>query len=299
MSGSIEKPKLGNNSLKTGKGPDENKNSLLKLNRDEAINSVKENNKNVKESILERQEIVEVRFENKEGKFDGQIVVDRELVSDIKKFFAYVESINDSVNDESEKFYIELVRPVSSFGWSDQKSGGNNNTSGFNYRHIKGDPTRPLSLHSFGFAIDINPKENPCFYLDNTREPVGGADKPIFNKNHKIVKYLVDELGFEWGGSWSDPVDNHHFEKIIPTEDYINNYIEVVKINPDIKKESIIKRVSGMINNSSKEEHFDIMLKLVNNEFIVQVIGFAEVNGFKQKIKEERINKMNDENLRS
>ena len=85
-------------------------------------------------------------------------------------------------------------------------------------------------------AIDINPMNNPCIYPD------AKADKPKFVP-HNAGKYLDRTLsekcmikkgtacynafakrGWEWGGSWTDPVDLHHFQKYVWTTEFPRKY---------------------------------------------------------------------------
>lgn len=63
-------------------------------------------------------------------------------------------------------------------------------------RHINWDINMPLSRHSWGIAIDINPSANQT----GTSGNVNPAIVEIFEKN-----------GFAWGGRWLVP-DPMHFE---------------------------------------------------------------------------------------
>lgn len=63
-------------------------------------------------------------------------------------------------------------------------------------RFIDRDPSKPLSLHAFGLAIDLNVSTNGL----GTR---GDMDPRIIE--------IFDRLGFNWGGRWSRP-DPMHFE---------------------------------------------------------------------------------------
>jgi hypothetical protein len=65
-------------------------------------------------------------------------------------------------------------------------------------RFIDRNPNKPLSMHAFGLAFDINVSEN---YL-GTR----GDQHP------KVVEILA-KWGFAWGGSWDRP-DPMHFEMV-------------------------------------------------------------------------------------
>lgn len=64
-------------------------------------------------------------------------------------------------------------------------------------RLIRGeDPTRPVSMHAWGLAIDINVNENQAG-LPSRQDP-------------RVVE-AFERWGFRWGGRWTPP-DAHHFE---------------------------------------------------------------------------------------
>lgn len=104
---------------------------------------------------------------------------------------------------------------------SDTASMNANNSSAFCYRVIAG--TTKLSNHALGYAIDINPLQNPyitykdgmpVYYHDNAEDY---ADRSI-SKDHMITHedlcyQLFTEHGFTWGGDWKNSKDYQHFEK--------------------------------------------------------------------------------------
>ncbi len=91
-----------------------------------------------------------------------------------------------------------------------------NNTSAFNYRCAAG--SKKLSMHAYGFAIDINPVQNP--YIKGKVVLPPGAVYDIRKSgtlayNSPVVKTFI-RLGWTWGGNWKSLKDYQHFEKVLP-----------------------------------------------------------------------------------
>jgi len=159
----------------------------------------------IPQSILENLRLVDVYYYGFDEKIHkGQLVVHRVVVLDVIEIF---ELIRES------RFPIGKVVPISKYGWSDEKSMRDNNTSAFNYRFISG--SRVISNHAAGLAIDINPALNPyikngnslpenCIY-DTTK--VG-----TISASSELVKEFK-QRGWEWGGDWKSLKDFQHFEK--------------------------------------------------------------------------------------
>ena len=116
---------------------------------------------------------------------------------------------------------IEKMRLIDHYGGDDDASMRDNNTSCFNQRQITQGGT--ISKHSYGFAIDINPRYNPYYmmrlgkaivkpesstdYLDRS------ADFPYKIAKGDLCYRLFKQHGFRWGGDWSRGKDYQHFEK--------------------------------------------------------------------------------------
>jgi len=112
------------------------------------------------------------------------------------------------------QFPIERMERVDAYGGDDDASMAANNTSAFNCREITGGGG--LSRHSFGVAIDINPVQNPYVRGDLVL-PAAGSDyasrapiRPGMITRPGPVIRAVDDIGWEWGGDWDDPIDYQH-----------------------------------------------------------------------------------------
>lgn len=141
-------------------------------------------------------------FDNKIHK--GQIVVSKKVQKDVTAIFRDLFEI---------KFPVEKVRPVSFYGWDDDRSMRDNNTSGFNYRNVAG--TSEKSRHAYGLAIDINPLLNP--YINKSIVQPSGAvydttKAGTIKKNSDVVK-IFKKYGWIWGGDWIPYQDYQHFTK--------------------------------------------------------------------------------------
>lgn len=135
----------------------------------------------------------------------GQIIVHKDLVSDVKQFFAILLQ---------DKFIVVKVIPIVKYNWNDDASMEDNNSSGFNFRVVEGKKT--LSKHSMGRAIDINPLWNPVYYSSGKISPQGATRDPkkegVFTSETRGVQFLKAK-GWKWGGDWTSLKDWHHFEK--------------------------------------------------------------------------------------
>jgi len=164
------------------------------------------------EEIKQRQRLVEVSYYSFDGRIHkGQVVIDERLAGDIKEVFrAALE----------EKFPISSAIPIShdrfySGGkWNeDDQSMMMNNTSAFNYRLATGGTS--LSKHAYGFAIDINPVQNPYIKGDVVLPPGAVYDTSkagTLARGSGIVQAFL-RLGWTWGGDWKSLKDYMHFEK--------------------------------------------------------------------------------------
>lgn len=140
----------------------------------------------------------------------GQLVVDAALAGELRAIFERVLGIG---------FPIERIMPISAYGWDDDASMADNNSSCFNYRLIAG--TDVMSVHSEGRAVDINPRLNPygataaTWLPPGSRYDLGAAGTIGPEARHpagrEILRVFAD-AGWTWLGD--DAIhDRHHFQK--------------------------------------------------------------------------------------
>src|SRR6266571_7024450 len=80
----------------------------------------------------------------------GEIMVMDAAANDVLQIFNSLLEMN---------FPIEKARLINYYNGDDDESIADNNTSGFNHRNVEGG--NALSMHAYGLAIDLNPKQNP------------------------------------------------------------------------------------------------------------------------------------------
>jgi peptidoglycan LD-endopeptidase CwlK len=178
------------------------------MTREEAFDGLDQKCPN---EIRKRQRLITVKYYSMDKHVhQGQLVLDKELVSDIKQVFELALK---------ERFPVYSVIPISDKRfrkenrWDDELSMEANNTSAFNYREVTGGSR--LSNHAYGRAVDINTFLNP--YIKGTIIlPHGAAYDPKIDGTFTAESPLVREfirLGWAWGGNWTSPKDYQHFEK--------------------------------------------------------------------------------------
>jgi len=159
-------------------------------------------------STLARMEVVTVTYNGFDHRrHQGQIVVDRAVAKEVKHIFDEIEATG---------YPIGKVVPIVAYGWDDDVSIADNNTSGFNYRHVigPGQNTHKLSHHSYGRAIDVNPKINPFVAADgSTSRPYVPGKPGVLTLDSPVTRIFL-KRGWTWGGTWRTGHDYQHFEKM-------------------------------------------------------------------------------------
>ena len=147
----------------------------------------------------------------------GECIVNKEISEDC------IEIFTELFRNEYE---IQSMYLIDDF-WTgdgsstDTASMNANNSSAFCYRTIAG--TSKLSNHALGFAIDINPYQNPYItyrdgvpvYYHNDAENYADRTKakPHMITHDDLCYQLFTQHGFTWGGDWKNSKDYQHFEK--------------------------------------------------------------------------------------
>jgi hypothetical protein len=81
---------------------------------------------------------------------------------------------------------------------------------------VGGSGTGSWSMHAYGLAVDINPRENPYVGCGQSRDP---QTKPYFNRSRHLRGMVTRRavgafrsVGWGWGGSWTgNTKDYMHF----------------------------------------------------------------------------------------
>lgn len=160
-------------------------------------------------SRLRLLELPYVDFDGRDQR--GLLIVAERYAADVVEVFGRLHQA---------RWPIHSMRPVSEFGSDDDRSMAADNTSGFNCRRVAGSTS--WSAHAFGAAIDLNPVENPYVYGETIRPPTGAPYAPpdralVAVKSRSVIRpgdpvtEAFAAIGWEWGGTWSDP-DYQHFQ---------------------------------------------------------------------------------------
>lgn len=139
----------------------------------------------------------------------GELMVNREIAPDCLEIFQELYT---------QEYEIYSMYLVDDFDADDTLSCERNNTSAFNFRTITGGES--LSNHAYGYAIDINPQQNPyllngVYYHENSAPYIDRTGTGEHMINHEDLCYqLFTQHGFIWGGDWQNPIDYQHFEYV-------------------------------------------------------------------------------------
>lgn len=143
----------------------------------------------------------------------GELVCNKMISNDLMEIFKVLYQAN---------YPIEKMRLIELYDGDDEASMRDNNTSCFNQRDITAGGK--CSKHSFGLAVDINPRYNPYYKVKASGKaiirPEGSADYldrngsiPYIIMKGDLCYRLFKQHGFRWGGEWASRKDYQHFEK--------------------------------------------------------------------------------------
>jgi hypothetical protein len=138
----------------------------------------------------------------------GSIVVHRDVATTVSEVFRDLFVA---------RFPIRMLRPIDAFGGDDNTSMAADNTSGFNCRLAVASGPPRWSAHSYGKAIDVNPRENPYLEAGVVRPPGGAAYlrrgdlQPGMAGLRTAVNAAFARVGWLWGGRWNATPDYQHF----------------------------------------------------------------------------------------
>jgi poly-gamma-glutamate synthesis protein (capsule biosynthesis protein) len=116
----------------------------------------------------------------------------------------------------AKRFPIRRMVLIDRYGADDHRSMRDDNTSAFNCRFVNG--TNRWSMHAYGRAIDINPRENPYVSGGFVSPPEGRpyADrsdrrKGMLYRRGSVARAMKRIIGWEWAGDWPGARDYQHF----------------------------------------------------------------------------------------
>lgn len=137
----------------------------------------------------------------------GEMVLNKSVVSDALTVFHKMFGA---------RFPIRRMRLVDAYRGNDDRSMAADNTSAFNCRRVTGGSA--WSEHAFGWAIDIDPVENPYVSAPGKVLPAKGAkyadrsrrDRGMIHRGDMVYR-AFRSIGWRWGGDWRSFHDYQHF----------------------------------------------------------------------------------------
>ncbi|HSK95436.1 MAG TPA: M15 family metallopeptidase [Euzebyales bacterium] len=136
----------------------------------------------------------------------GHLIVARSAAADLAGVFRRIYTA---------RFQIEHIRPLHTYGGRELASLNGNNTSAFDCRPVTGGSS--WSEHSYGTAVDINPRQNP--YIKGAlllpadsrpwvaRTPVR---RGMISPTGPVTR-AFKAIGWGWGGDYRSLKDYQHF----------------------------------------------------------------------------------------
>ena len=138
----------------------------------------------------------------------GSLVVNRRVTGDVTRAFRRLYE---------QDVQIRRMVPVSADHGSDDASMAADNTSAFNCRRAVGSASGSWSMHAYGLAVDVNPRENPYVLGNRVLPPAGRryldrtSVRPGMAVAGGALVRAFESVGWRWGGVWSGSPDYQHF----------------------------------------------------------------------------------------
>lgn len=85
----------------------------------------------------------------------------------------------------------------------------------FVYRHERHDPSRPLSLHAWGIAVDVDSEHNRAVEYDEGARPAPWSEAWRKQWPRGLPRPFVEafeSVGWVWGGRWARYCDPMHWQ---------------------------------------------------------------------------------------
>ena len=139
----------------------------------------------------------------------GQLIVNKKIATETVDLFHELFL---------QQFPIERMEPLYAFKGNNNAAMAANNTYAFDCRPDLFDPEK-FSLHSYGYAIDINALINPSVRKNTVLPPSGKAyldrSKPVPGMivQGDATYQTFNKYGWTWGGEWKSLQDYRHFQK--------------------------------------------------------------------------------------
>jgi hypothetical protein len=157
---------------------------------------------------LEDLRLVRVRYWNFRGEVrTGRLVVHRKVAHDVLWVFRQLFRARFPIHR------LDLAPRPQPIDWDSTR----NLSSSFNCRSATGNPG-VLSEHSYGWAVDVNPLQNP--YVRSDGSVLRAAAKPYRDRARRrkgmihpgdVVVRSFAAIGWGWGGDWRTLKDYMHF----------------------------------------------------------------------------------------
>jgi len=143
----------------------------------------------------------------------GQLVVNRAAARPLARAFGRLYGL---------RFPIRHMQLADMYGPKSDRPRDNDVTGAFDCRQAVPSPcaggsgTGTWSMHAYGLAVDVNPRENPYVGCGQSRDP---AAKPYFDRSHHrrgmVTPRAIGAFGsisWGWGGAWAgNTKDYMHF----------------------------------------------------------------------------------------